>query len=313
MSNDIQYYKDELNSIRNQESQMLIDNKYFSFLQQWVVNGNTRQGELFGKFLARVCITSFNLNFDAIVDKLTIANINNIKNRLEKIYGNYNQTLRENGLMLSMDYYNLKMKELDIRLNIVIKKQQDKEELQREKEKIRQQALAEKELEKEKNKLEKELLHYKLQEESGKDVKDKIEELKEKLELNDYKLCHELSGYVYFIVNKSFNNDNWVKCGVTRRLNPYDRISELSSASVPFKFYDLGIVFTDNAYDLENRLHKRLAEFRVNKFNPRKEYFNISIDELENIVNNEFHLGLKFNRNIIDEDWEYSVDKSLKV
>ena len=86
----------------------------------------------------------------------------------------------------------------------------------------------------------------------------------------------------------------------------------MSDASVAFKYYDLAIVFTEDAYDLEARLHRRLSDYRVNKLNTRKEQFKINRDELLTILNNEFHLNVEF-KEPIDEEWLYSIDNGLNM
>ncbi len=91
------------------------------------------------------------------------------------------------------------------------------------------------------------------------------------------------AGNVYIISNLGSFGDNVFKIGMTRRLDPMDRVNELGDASVPFKFDVHSFIFSDNAVDLEKTLHERLKNSRVNKVNARKEFFYITIDELENL------------------------------
>ena len=93
---------------------------------------------------------------------------------------------------------------------------------------------------------------------------------------------------------------------MTRRLNPQDRVDELGSASVPFKFDVHSFIFSDNASDLETELHKRLNDKRVNKVNLRKEFFHASIDELEELVN-EICPTAEFNKTMIAEEFRQSL------
>ena len=92
---------------------------------------------------------------------------------------------------------------------------------------------------------------------------------------------------------------------MTRRLNPQDRVDELGSASVPFKFDVHSFIFSDNAVELENKLHNILNEKRVNKVNMRKEFFYTTIDELENIVT-EIDPTAEFNRTMLAEEFRQS-------
>lgn len=90
------------------------------------------------------------------------------------------------------------------------------------------------------------------------------------------------AGYVYIISNLGSFGDKMFKIGMTRRIDPQDRVDELGSASVPFKFDVHSFIFSEDAVSLESELHKRLNDRRVNKINMRKEFFNCSIEELEN-------------------------------
>ncbi|OAK68025.1 hypothetical protein ABB05_18330 [Lederbergia galactosidilytica] len=92
------------------------------------------------------------------------------------------------------------------------------------------------------------------------------------------------AGYVYIISNLGSFGDNMFKIGMTRRMVPQDRVDELGSASVPFKFDVHAMIFSDDAIGLEQKLHKELNDSRVNKVNFRKEFFKTDIDSLKNMV-----------------------------
>ena len=134
---------------------------------------------------------------------------------------------------------------------------------------------------------------------------EKIEEVEKLLQEDNYRLEHTRAGYVYIIQSKSFTDNNQWKIGMTRQINPLDRISQLSDASIPFKYYPCALIYTDDAFSLETALHRRFAKHKVNKFNQRKEHFIIDKDELLDVLNNEFKLNVEFNE-IVDEEWLYS-------
>lgn len=117
------------------------------------------------------------------------------------------------------------------------------------------------------------------------------------------------AGNVYIISNLGSFGENIFKIGMTRRLNPQDRVDELGNASVPFRFDVHSFIFSDNASDLETALHKRLNDRRVNKVNLRKEFFNISIDELEELVN-EICPTAEFNKTMLAEEFRQSLSTS---
>jgi hypothetical protein len=92
------------------------------------------------------------------------------------------------------------------------------------------------------------------------------------------------SGHVYVISNLGSFGTNVYKIGMTRRLDPMDRVWELSDASVPFDFDVHAIIYTDDAPGLENELHRRFTTRRVNMVNERKEFFHATIDEIAEVV-----------------------------
>ena len=114
------------------------------------------------------------------------------------------------------------------------------------------------------------------------------------------------AGNVYIISNLGSFGEDVFKIGMTRRLEPQDRVNELGSASVPFKFDVHSFIFSDDAVMLENSLHHRLNNKRVNKVNLRKEFFRISIDELEKLVN-EIDPTAEFNKTMIAEEYNQSL------
>ncbi|MGF2614609.1 hypothetical protein FZC84_20555 [Rossellomorea vietnamensis] len=184
-----------------------------------------------------------------------------------------------------------------------IQKEKEKEEQRRIKEQMRQEAEEKRILEQERKKIEKEEEKYlnemaKNQELLEKETDegkiaalqarlaelqgqvDKLEEQKEEI----VKRANGRAGYVYVISNLGSFGENTFKVGMTRRLNPLDRIDELGDASVPFKFDVQAMVFSDNAVDLEQQLHQILDDNRVNKINLRKEFFYTTVQELQSIV-----------------------------
>ncbi|HAP9187028.1 TPA: GIY-YIG nuclease family protein, partial [Enterococcus faecium] len=120
---------------------------------------------------------------------------------------------------------------------------------------------------------------------------NKIQELEEKLKelevIRENVLQRELNtraGYVYVISNIGSFGEDIYKIGMTRRLEPMDRIKELSSASVPFEFDVHAMIFSEDAPSLETKLHNHFRKQEVNKINQRKEFFKVSLDEIEKVV-----------------------------
>ncbi|UNF63677.1 DUF4041 domain-containing protein [Klebsiella michiganensis] len=94
------------------------------------------------------------------------------------------------------------------------------------------------------------------------------------------------SGHVYVISNIGSFGEDVYKIGMTRRLEPLDRVRELGDASVPFAFDVHAMIYSDDAPSLENHLHKVFNEKQVNKVNSRKEFFNVDIKDIKSTVAN---------------------------
>ena len=152
----------------------------------------------------------------------------------------------------------------------------------------------------------------------GRDILAKLEELNAQLsQVEDKKeeitkLQLGKAGNVYIISNLGSFGEHVFKIGMTRRLDPQDRVNELGGASVPFKFDVHSFIFSEDAVGLENELHKRLHQRRVNKVNLRKEFFNISLDELEQLVT-EINPAAEFNRTMLAVDYTQSLSMGDQV
>lgn len=189
---------------------------------------------------------------------------------------------------------------------------------------MRQEAEERKALEIEKKKVEKEESKYLAEIEKAKiqiasataqeliDLKKKLESLETQLadvvlkkeEITN--LANGKAGNVYIISNLGSFGKNVFKIGMTRRINPQERVNELGDASVPFKFDVHSFIFSEDAVGLEGKLHQVMDDKRVNKVNRRKEFFYTSIDELEKIVS-DIDPTAEFNRTMLAEEFRQSL------
>ena len=104
----------------------------------------------------------------------------------------------------------------------------------------------------------------------------------------DYREANQKAGYVYVISNIGAFGENVYKIGMTRRLVPEDRVDELGDASVPFDFDIHAMIFSDDAPKLEAALHNAFADRKLNLVNQRREFFRVSLDEIEKVVHENF-------------------------
>lgn len=130
---------------------------------------------------------------------------------------------------------------------------------------------------------------------------DKIQELEAKLKAlaadKENVLQREQNtraGFVYIISNIGSFGEQVFKIGMTRRLEPMERIEELSSASVPFKFDVHALIFSEDAPALEAILHQTFRDKQVNKMNPRKEFFRVDLEEIKKIVRENHNATVHF-------------------
>ena len=218
---------------------------------------------------------------------------------------------------------------IHIEYEYYVQKERAKEEQRAIREQMRQEAEERRALEAERKKVEKEEAKYtdqinQVQEQlhATSDV-EKITQLESRLkELQAQKaqveekkeqiitLQNGKAGNVYVISNLGAFGDDVFKIGMTRRAEPQDRVDELGSASVPFPFDVHSFIFSDDAVGLENKIHKILNDRRVNKVNLRKEFFRISIDELEQLVT-ELEPTAEFRRTMVAE--QYRQSQSITV
>ena len=196
-------------------------------------------------------------------------------------------------------------------LNKNIKKGELLKEKKREE---RERALLEKEIEEERKRLKKEREHYqtylrhieeqliiekdseriKLLNDKKEETNSKLLDIGKAMKDIDYREANQKAGYVYVVSNIGAFGKDVYKIGMTRRLNPQDRIDELSGASVPFKFDVHAMIFSDDAPALEAAIHNALDDKKINLVNNRKEFFRVSLTEIEEIINNNFDRTVDF-------------------
>ena len=123
---------------------------------------------------------------------------------------------------------------------------------------------------------------------------EQLGRIENEIETVDYRAANQKAGYVYIISNIGAFGENVYKIGMTRRLEPMERIDELGDASVPFNFDVHAMIFTDDAPKLEAALHNAFAERKLNYVNQRREFFNVTLDEIKTVVKNNFDKTVEF-------------------
>lgn len=297
-------YKIELDNNRRKQKAM-IKNKTACFCRvEWTVNGKKREGQKTLNNCIKQTLIAFNIECDNVINKVKFNNYDSMKKRIQRMFDKLNNLNSPLCVQISHNYYNLKLNELALAYEFEKKKQEEKEYLREQRAIQKENEKVEKELEEERKRITKEQLHYKKQLQnlneqiehtesreqknyiSNKiaDVKEQLSDLDAALTNIDYRRANERAGYVYIISNIGSFGEGIYKIGMTRRLEPTDRIDELGSASVPFKFDIHALIFSADAPSLETALHQAFADYRVNKVNNRKEFYKIPLKEIEKLV-----------------------------
>jgi hypothetical protein len=244
-----------------------------------------------------------------------------MKERMQKLFDSINKLGEGFKVYVTKKYFSLKLKELILEHEYQTKRQQEKEEMRAIQDELREEEKAKREFEQAQREAEKEESNYqkaldkarKEFEISTGDKHDKLQAQIEKLELElkeaQEKKERALSmaqqtkrGHVYIISNIGSFGENVYKIGMTRRLEPTDRVKELGDASVPFQFDIHAMIYSDEAPTLENELHKAFTNKKVNMLNYRKEFFNVTLDEIEQKIK-ETGIDAEFSR--LPEAMEY--------
>ncbi|WP_276862601.1 GIY-YIG nuclease family protein [Anaerococcus tetradius] len=304
-------YKEKLKNIRLQEADLL----------RKVKNKKGENISIYKDDLIRLLYNSFNTFCDYNLTRLTFKTYPTRKKQIETMFNKLNRISNQQ-IQIDEKALDYKFQELDASYAYYKLKEEEKEALRQQREEEAENKRAQKELEAKQAKLDKEIEALNIAKDkvndkllSAKD--DEIEALKlelQKLETEisglqdektdiDYRVENTGAGYVYIISNIGSFGEEVYKIGVTRRLDPYQRIQELSSASVPFKFDVHAMIFSYQAYQLETELHRYFDSKRLNKVNNRKEFFNIKLEDIKKVLNLHKELTFDFNPEFEAEEY----------
>jgi hypothetical protein len=301
-------YQNALDANLAKQKEMVKSKSAATCSMQWALGGSVAEGKKHTDKLLSLMLRAFNGECDSAISRLRATNYQAIEDRISRAFTAINKLGAVQACELSPQYLELKIDELRLSHEHAMKVQAEREQQRELKEQMRQEAIAARELEKAMQEAEaeehrrqvalerarQELARATQEQQSTErqaELEAKLKEMEQQLE--DAHAAKERaisraqqtkSGHVYVISNVGSFGDGIYKIGMTRRLDPMDRIWELSDASVPFDFDVHAIIFTDDAPGLENELHKRFGDRRLNLVNERKEFFHATIDEIAEIV-----------------------------
>lgn len=305
-------YKQRLDKIRAQQKQMIKGKQAAVCHTEWSVGGSAREGKKMTDNFLKLVLRAFNGECDASVAKAKYNNVQTMEKRIRKTYDNLNKLSQTTHCEVTSRYLDLKIQELWLTHEYQERKYQEREEQRIIREQMREEERALRELEKARQEAEREEHRYQeALEKARRDVESATGKAQEKLFSQIEELQKRLTeagenkeraisqaqltktGHVYIISNIGSFGEGVYKIGMTRRLEPMDRVKELGDASVPFPFDVHAMIFCENAPEIESRLHKCFNSRRVNKENERKEFFRVSLDEIVRVVR-ETDQELKF-------------------
>ncbi|MGY1810649.1 DUF4041 domain-containing protein [Blastococcus sp. SYSU D00669] len=259
----------------------------------WTVNGSLAQGRTMVRDFSKLLLRAYNAEADNLVRGLKPYKLDAAIERLTKVATTIMRLGKTMDIRISDAYHRLRIRELELTADYVAKVAEEKEREREEKARLREERAAQQEMEREKARLEKERQHYlnarqalldKGDPDGAARLQEKLDEIGRAIEDVDYRAANIRAGYVYVISNIGAFGAEMVKVGMTRRLDPLDRVRELGDASVPFRYDVHALFFSDDAVGIETALHQRLADKRVNVVNPRREFFHATAAEVKTLL-----------------------------
>lgn len=320
-------FKDALKQCRAQQKELIKQFNAEAKQTAWTVNGKHSEGKKMVGQIARLLMEAFNGECDEIVRKVTYSNVNKSLERIDKIAENVNKNCQVVGISIPPRYITLKKNEVQLAFEFSQQKEEEKERLRILRAEAAEQKRVEREIEEKRKKLDKERKQYssayeKIQRRietnaNDKNLLDKAADLKQHLDDIDkavkdvdYRAANQKAGFVYIISNVGSFGEGVYKIGMTRRLDPDERIKELSGASVPFGFDIHAMIFSDDAPKLEAALHHAFDDKKVNIVNQRKEFFRVSLQEIEDVVKANYDKTVEFTEAAPAE--QYRISEKLR-
>ena len=320
-------YKTQMIELQDKQKAMVKNKTACNFATDMRYNGSLTEGKKMVRQSMKMNLWSFNTHCDSVIAKVTYRNRDLSERKISKAF----EVINSNDVLssISHEYLGLKLKELDATFKYKEQLEHEKELLREQREQEREDRKLQQEIARERAKIEKDETHIntelarlqkllleerhdkeKLQNEIG-GLEQKLQTLNKRKDEVDFREANAKAGYVYVISNIGAFGKDIIKIGVTRRLEPIERINELGDASVPFRFDVHALVFSDQAYQLEKALHDRFAKQRLNQVNNRKEFFRVPLDDVRQAILKEFNgSSVEFHMQPEAREFRQSIEKA---
>ena len=301
---DAAAYKERLESVNAHIDDFVKSNTAVLASDMFTFDGSLAKGRKMTADFSKLMLRAYNAEADNCVRSLRSGNVRTAQARLERAMAGIEKLGAIMEMRINPDYHRVRVEELELTADFQMKRQEEKERVREERAELREQKRVEAELAVERERLDKERAHYvgvlevlraKGDDAAAAELEGRLHDIDAAIEANDYRAANIRAGYIYVISNLGALGPNVVKIGMTRRLEPRDRVRELGDASVPFLYDTHALFFSDDAITLENELHKAFADRRVNHVNERREFFFATPTEVRELLVEKVGGLLEFN------------------
>ncbi|WP_433531778.1 DUF4041 domain-containing protein [Micromonospora sp. CA-263727] len=282
-------YQSQLSRLQDQIKAMTRkDGGAVTAVTGWTVNGSAAEGRAMVRDFSKLMLRAYNAEADNLVRGLKPYKLASAVDRLGKVAATIAKLGKTMDIRIAEEFHRLRVEELELTADYQEKLAEEKERDREEKARLREERRAQQEIERERARLDKERQHYAnalaaLQAKGDADgaaqMQGRLAQIDTAIQDVDRRAANVRAGYVYVISNLGSFGEKMVKVGMTRRLDPLDRVRELSDASVPFNFDVHALFFSEDAVGIEAQMHARLADCRVNLVNHRREFFYATPEE----------------------------------
>jgi len=307
-------YVSRLDQISDQILQLVKSGSAIQKSTRFSFDGSLAKGQSMANDFSKLMLRAYNAEAENVVRSLRAGNTALAIKRLDAARA----AIAKLGAMMEMrisdDFHRLRVAEIELTADYQMKKEEEREAAREERERLREERKVEMELAAARERLDKERSHLvavieKLNAigESDPNLEQKVAEIDIAIAQNDFRAANIRAGYVYVISNRGAFGQHVVKIGLTRRLEPMDRIHELGDASVPFRFDVHAIYFSKDAVKLESELHGHFSHRRVNWVNERREFFFATPTEVRSILAAKLGNLLEFNDSVDSTEYLQSI------
>lgn len=316
---DAEAYKRALTDVQESMKAMARSGDAVHCTSNWVVNDSVSQGTRAVRDLSKLMLRAYNAEAENCLRVMKAGSVDVAKRRLDRTAEAIEKLGKMMNISINPRYRRLRERELELTADYLLKKEEEREAAREERERLREQAKLEAEVRRETERLEKERAHRMnviaaLQEQGR--VEEAEAQIAHLADIDDSirglhdRQANVRAGYVYVISNIGTFGPGVVKIGLTRRLDPRDRIIELGDASVPFRYDTHVLFFSDDAVSIEAALHRDLADRRVNQVNLRREFFYTTPQEVRSLLRKYAGDVLEFTEE--PEASEYYLSRSAR-